>query len=198
MIAICQQCGGAIPRRATSYESPSAYSRRRFCRPSCSQAFERHASVEQLFWDRVDATVGADACWPWLGATRPDGYGRLSVRSAGLVVHLRASRVSLEIALGRPLETGMQACHTCDNPPCVNPRHLYEGTPAQNTADSLARARFPFGDRHGHARLTAAKVAAIRERLSAGALQRVVAAEYGVSEATIGDAGSRRTWAHVA
>jgi hypothetical protein len=51
----------------------------------------------------------------------------------------RVNRVALEQKLGRPLLPGMQALHTCDNPPCRNPEHLYEGTQKQNIADVLAR-----------------------------------------------------------
>lgn len=185
----CATCGTTFrPKTST----------RRFCSDPCSRAFPRHASVEQLFWQRVDTSAGLNGCWPWTGIGRPDGYGRLEAIVDGHRVNLRASRVSLELALGRPLADGMYACHTCDNPPCVNPAHLYEGSPTRNMRDAVERGRIAIGERHGSVRLTEGAVVEIRARVAAGAQQRAVAPEYGVSEGTINDLVARRTWAHVA
>jgi hypothetical protein len=65
-----------------------------------------------------------------------DGYGRQGNRYA--------HRVALEEKLGRPLRPGMKALYTCDNPPCVNPEHLYEGTHGQNMRDMIDRGRHPW------------------------------------------------------
>lgn len=83
---------------------------------------------------RIDRSGGPDACHLWTGPVNRDGYGT----SRGYLV----SRVVLELHLGRPLLPGMCALHTCDNEPCCNVRHLYEGTHQQNMADARARRRF--------------------------------------------------------
>lgn len=163
--------------------------------------------AEARFWSFVDTTGGLEACWPWLGTG--DRYGMFSVNGT----HVGAHRYSLERTLGRPLGPGMQALHTCDNPPCVNPAHLFEGTNQDNVDDKIAKGRDARGDRHGRrtrpertargsrvggSKLTEVDVVRIRERLTAGASQRAVAREFGVDRRSIQFIAAGRTWQHVA
>jgi hypothetical protein len=76
-------------------------------------------------------------CLEWIRSRNSGGYGHF--KRDGKMVH--AHRVSLERKLGRPLGPGMVARHTCDNPPCIEPEHLIEGTHAQNVADMIERGR---------------------------------------------------------
>lgn len=79
-----------------------------------------------------------DGCWLWTGALGHGSYGYLySAEAKGMVI---ASRVALTIAQG-PIPDGMDACHTCDNPPCVNPDHLFAGTRLTNVRDMFAKGR---------------------------------------------------------
>ena len=91
------------------------------------------------FQEKLDATGGLDACWPWLGATVGKGYGHLGVGPRMVKAH----RIALELKLGRPLLPGMNSLHRCDNPPCCNPAHLFEGTNADNVSDMVAKNRQP-------------------------------------------------------
>lgn len=94
-------------------------------------------AMPERFWSKVDTSAGLFECWPWTGGS--DEHGRGTFRLDGRVRN--APAVALELALGRVLQPGMSALHTCDNPPCCNPAHLYEGTQQQNIADMVARGR---------------------------------------------------------
>lgn len=89
------------------------------------------------FWDRVNAG-GPDECWPWKGNISQRGYGIL--HRAKIRKNLRANRLSFAIHNG-PIPDGMMVCHTCDNPSCCNPKHLYAGTNQDNVNDREARGR---------------------------------------------------------
>jgi hypothetical protein len=92
--------------------------------------------LDVRFWDKVEKST--DGCWEWRGAdTR--GYGVIEDKG----VQQKAHRVSLEWSLGRPLHAGMLALHHCDNPACVRPDHLYEGTQQDNVDDRERRGRHP-------------------------------------------------------
>jgi hypothetical protein len=94
------------------------------------------ADIASRFWSKVDATGGIDACWPWTGVRIPSGYGQLWSGKR----HRPATRIAVLLS-GRDIPAGMIVCHTCDNPPCVNPDHLFVGTYSDNMRDMLAKGR---------------------------------------------------------
>src|SRR5208337_2264491 len=92
----------------------------------------------------------ATGCWLWTRGTDQDGYGRLSV---GGRVHV-VTRVVLWAFKGDARmkelmhDNGLEACHTCDNPPCINPNHLFVGTSKKNKWDSIKKGRCRYTATH--------------------------------------------------
>ena len=144
--------------------------------------------------NRIDKSAGPDACWPWTARrqNRPGGvkgYGVVTRQYKRVLVH----RLVLEEKLGRPLAPGMFALHTCDNMPCCNPAHLFEGTQRDNMRDAASKGRT------ANTKLTPADVREIRARYrpGQGSLANSVrlASEFGVQPATIWRAAVGRSHA---
>ncbi len=161
-------------------------------------------------WLRGRATIGApDDCWEWQRGRTVAGYGTARFGGKQTV----ASRAVWALLYG-PIREGAYICHHCDNPPCVNPAHLFLGTPSDNVQDmirkgrmncvktdasrasarSLMRAMRARQRRPLNARLTDEQVAAI---LADSRSQDAIAADYGVAQTTISLIKRRLTWRDV-
>ena len=139
-----------------------------------------------LFWGRVNVGLPFE-CWPWTGRKNDKGYGRAH--------DTQAHRVAYQLVNG-PLAGMEQVRHSCDNPPCCNPRHLLAGTAKDNAQDAIERGRFSRGRTNGNSKLTESQVVYIRDNpdhLSGSAL----ALQFGLSKATISGIRNRKSWAHV-
>jgi len=142
------------------------------------------------FWKFVDVR-GDDDCWLWTGTLVKQDYGRFYL-AAGKPIG--AHRFSWEISNGRSVPKGMCICHTCDNPKCVNPKHLWLGTNEENTADRHAKGRSATQSREHYQRAQAISARTrrrftdrqIREIRWSGQTQKAISDEYGVSRQLIG------------
>lgn len=143
------------------------------------------------FWSRVDRSRGAHSCWEWTGARRGDGYGHVSINGRDHGAH----RVAFTIANGHwPIGV---VRHKCDNPRCVNPEHLEEGTQSQNVADCINRGRRKenHGSLNGRAKLTQDDVDAIRRAYQVpGATVRSVAPLFGITSSQVWRIVSGQAW----
>jgi hypothetical protein len=107
------------------------------------------------FWKKVDKKSNLNGCWIWTGARKGGKNGNYGVFQMGTNNLKRSHRVSFELSNG-PIPDGLLVCHTCDNPLCVNPSHLFLGTFKDNTQDMIRKNRKAIfkGEDNGSCKLT--------------------------------------------
>lgn len=152
---------------------------------------EINPTVEVRLWSKVHKT---DSCWVWIAKHNVQGYGRIKVGGRPLLAH----RLSFAIAHGR-MPSG-HVLHSCDNPPCVNPAHLREGTDQDNRNDRAERGSLENQIRGSAVKVSKLKesdIPNIRKMLSQGISQATIAEIYSVSQVAISCIALRRTWRHV-
>jgi len=145
----------------------------------------------ERFWAGVEKLPGENACWIWTKSGH-NGYGQLWIDGRCVVV----SRFAWELANGRAPRKGYFICHHCDNPACVRPEHLFEGTHADNMADMVAKGRSGCeGEKNSQAKLTAKQVLEIRAAYGRGGIsQAKLATQYGVARNTISCIVCKKRW----
>jgi hypothetical protein len=152
---------------------------------------------------KADVSADPDGCWEWIGATRRSGrilYGCLMIRGRKILAH----RLSYAAFVG-PIPDGLLVCHSCDNGLCINPAHLWTGTPTENIADRHAKGRDAHsfgltgahGAANGLAKLTDDQVREIRRLRTNGMYLRDIAPQFGIDLCTISRICRRATWKHV-
>lgn len=161
---------------------------------------------EQRFWSKVNRG-GPDECWEWRAARDKNGYGFFKLYP----LMLKAHRVSWEYRHG-PIPKGLFVLHRCDNPPCVNPAHLFLGTARDNSRDMFSKGRgitgdqswtrqrpesVPYGQRVGTAKLRDVDIPIVRGLLSSGISQTEIGRRFGVSQRAISFIKRGVRWNHV-
>lgn len=112
-------------------------------------------AIPERIFQRVGASYDVDdnGCWVWAKSKDKDGYGVLYARENGKFSKFLAHRISYMLHVG-DIPAGYLVCHTCDNPSCINPDHLFLGTHADNHKDRNQKERQSKGEEHGRAKLT--------------------------------------------
>jgi hypothetical protein len=136
-----------------------------------------------------------NACWLWTAST-VKGYGQIGAGGTGGRM-LKAHRVSWEMHNGQILD-GMGVLHSCDTPLCVNPKHLFLGTTADNNKDMVEKGRQVRGSRVAHkTSLTEAKVLEMKLLLKIGQIRSEISKKFNVTMNVVNEIASGRTWRHV-
>lgn len=129
-------------------------------------------------------------CVKWNGKVNSRGYGYLWHKGRNRVAHA----VAWETANGIPVPGGMEVCHRCDNPLCVNPEHLFVATHAQNMRDCADKGRRTLGELSAKAKLNWRKAGAIRALWASGWSLRQIGRRYGVDSKTVHAIVRLQTW----
>ena len=145
-------------------------------------------SDRDRFLKKVDKS---GECWLWTASKFPNGYGQFQFKGRPHGAH----RISFMMFKGE-IPPDLLICHTCDNPQCVNPDHLFAGTPGDNMTDKRdkGRAYTPPGEANGAAVLTPEIVREIREHQGT---TRQIADQYNISIRHVQQIKSRRRWKHL-
>lgn len=145
-------------------------------------------SLEERLREKVteDTNTG---CWLWGGTLNDSGYGIIMIDGSVQ----RAHRVSYEV-FKRERPGSKQVCHSCDNPRCINPDHLWLGTHNDNIQDAVKKGRMHLGEKHGMAKLTENDVREIRNSPLSGV---ELAKKFKVGNMTISNVRRFKVWKHV-
>jgi hypothetical protein len=151
--------------------------------------------IIERFWSKV--STGPD-CWEWNAAKTGAGYGVLSIGGKPCLAH----RISYQIHHGS-LPKGEVICHTCDNPACVRPSHLFAGTASENAKDMHRKGRSALqrgplnrshGESHHKAKLTATQAEEVLRRRTAGESGSALAKEFGITPTAVCSIYRGRNW----
>lgn len=187
----CAQCWTPFDR---GYAISSARaSKPQYCTQQCRAESSRNRAKENFgprFWSNVDVR-GETECWPWTGRLDENGYGLFDYDGRPHI----ASRVSLMMKEGT-LSPHLFACHTCDNPPCVNPAHLFAGTQKDNMQDASAKGKLAGGNGRRGSQVNTSKLDAdkVKQIKNSSAPAKEFAERFGVSSTAISLIRSGKNW----
>lgn len=142
-------------------------------------------------------TNRSTGCWEWQAARHRQGYGLIKVGKESWLAH----RISAFLFNGFALSRDVHLCHSCDNPRCINPKHLFEGNHKINAQDREQKGRgkhdLHWGNRSPHARLSVDQVQEIRRKRLAGVSSYRLAKEYGISANTAWMIAYGHSWRNI-
>lgn len=147
-------------------------------------------AASERFWSKVDQQ-GMDDCWLWTAGCFSDGYGAFWIDNRTVKAH----RIALLLATDS-WDQCLLTCHSCDNPRCCNPRHLFSGTEGDNQRDMRRKGRgfTPHGSGHPLSKLTDDDIHQIRASTETHA---AIAHQFNINQPLVTRIKKRTRWAHV-
>ena len=152
--------------------------------------------MDQCLIDRFNSKYRKDesGCWIWTASCAGRGYGQIKL--PGQRRQIYAHRLSYLIHKGE--DPGKkQICHTCDNPKCVNPDHLFIGTSQDNHDDMKEKKRHTYGERSATVKLTENQVIQIKGMIALGIRQTKIAEMFKVSQIEVSRIKTGQRWSHI-
>lgn len=150
--------------------------------------------ILKRFWIKINIPEDwkeKDQCWEWTAYCDKDGYGHFTLYDTNVV---RSSRFVYEQYNG-PIPEGKLVCHTCDNPPCCNPNHLFLGTIKENSHDMVRKGRAPEGRKEFGSEFAILTELDIQDILNMKYKNfKEISENLGVAHNTINSIFTRRTW----
>lgn len=154
-------------------------------------------------WGKVAGSNDTQKCWEWVGQRNEQGYGKIKIARRWYKAH----RVLYALFFG-PIPRDLLVCHRCDNPPCVNPHHLWLGTCADNARDAKLKGRYEHrcfrawngtrkGENNPYAKLREVQAREIHHEHQRGVPTKHLAEKFGVSQTTISNIAHGRAWPHI-
>lgn len=136
--------------------------------------------------------VSESGCWIWMGTEGTRGYGQIKSRYKTYAAH----RVSYQVFKG-DVPNGLHVCHTCDTPLCVNPNHLFIGTPMDNSQDMAKKNRHAYGAKNGNSKLTEVEAKNILAFRDSGQTKTSVGELFDVSRTCVRKIWNGDLWPHL-
>lgn len=129
-----------------------------------------NSDEKNKFMSRVEIS---DTCWIWMASKNSDGYGNVWAKGKCLKAH----RLSYQLFKG-DIPIGKEICHSCDNPSCVNPDHLWVGTHKENMNDMVNKKRTLYGEQRKNNKIPVSLRPKLAERYKSGETMLALAKEY--------------------
>lgn len=150
--------------------------------------------VEQRFWSKVDIR-SKNECWNWIGGKNSPGYGRFRLPRQRKSEN--AHKFIYEWLFGK-VPKGMCVCHTCNNRACVNPRHLYCGTPSDNMKDRVKDGTQSGGankgEKHHMNKFSKDTIDRVKTMLLEGHSGKEISDKFGISRTHISRIKKGKNW----